>query len=82
MQKKLIHLIKLVKWFYIKKNFYPVLPNTWSPNYERNQEKKISVNLSNYKYFSFEENSQPDIIIINNGLKPCAKKIRGTVFIN
>ena len=65
-----------------QKNFYPILPNTLSPNYERNQEKTISVNLSNYKYLSFDENSQPDIIITNSGLRPCAKKIRGTVFIN
>jgi len=65
-----------------QKNFYPILPNTLFPNYEKNQEKTISVNLSNYKYLSFDENSQPDIILTNSGLKPCAKKIHGTVFIN
>lgn len=65
-----------------QKNFYPVLPNTLSPNYEKNQEKTISVNLSNYKFLSYDENSQPDIVLTNSGLKPCAKKIHGTVFIN
>ena len=65
-----------------QKNFYPILPNTLSPNYEKNQERTISVNLSNYKYLSFDENSQPDIILTNSGLKTCAKNIHGTVFIN
>jgi len=57
-----------------QKNFYPVLPNTLSQNYEKNQEKTISVNLSNYKFLSYDENSQPDIVLTNSGLKPCAKK--------
>ena len=65
-----------------QKNFYPVLPNTLSPNYEKNQEKTISVNLSNYKFLSYDENTQPDIVLTNSGLKPCARKIHGTVFIN
>ena len=65
-----------------QKNFYPVLPNTLNQNYEKNQEKIISVNLANYKHLSFDENSQPDIILTNSGLKTCAKQICGTVFIN
>ena len=65
-----------------QKNLYPILPNTLLPSYEKNQERTISVNLSNYKYLSFDENSQPDIILTNSGLKPCAKKIHGTIFIN
>ena len=65
-----------------QKNLYPILPNTLLPNNEKNQEKTISVNLSNYKYLSFDENSQPDIILTYSGLKPCAKKIHGTIFIN
>ena len=65
-----------------QKNFYPVLPNTLLPNYEKNQEKTISVNLSNYKFLSYDENTQPDIVLTNSGLKPCARKIHGTVFIN
>ena len=65
-----------------QKNFYPILPNTISPNYESNQEKIVSVNLTNYKFLSFDETCQPDIILTNSGMKPCAKKIKGTVFIN
>ena len=65
-----------------QKNFYPLLPNTLNQNYERNQEKTVSVNLANYKHLSFDSNSQPDIILTNSGLKTCAKKIHGTVFIN
>ena len=65
-----------------QKNLYPILPNTLLPSYEKNQERTISVNLSNYKYLSFDENSQPDIILTYSGLKPCAKKIHGTIFIN
>ena len=65
-----------------QKNLYPILPNTLSPSNEKNQEKTISVNLSNYKYLGFDENSQPDIILTYSGLKPCAKKIHGTIFIN
>ena len=56
--------------------------NTLNQNYERNQEKTVSVNLANYKHLSFDSNSQPDIILTNSGLKTCAKKIHGTVFIN
>ena len=65
-----------------QRNLYPILPNTLQQNSERNQEKTISMNLSNYKFLSFDENSQPDIILTNSALKPCAKKIHGTVFIN
>ena len=65
-----------------QRNLYPILPNTLQQNSERNQEKTISMNLSNYKFLSFDENYQPDIILTNSALKPCAKKIHGTVFIN
>jgi hypothetical protein len=65
-----------------QKNLYPILPNTLSPSNEKNQEKTISINLSNYKYLGFDENSQPDIILTYSGLKSCAKKIHGTIFIN
>ena len=65
-----------------QKNLYPILPNTLSPNYERNQEKTISVNLCNYKFLSFGENFIPDIILTNSAMKPCAKRIHGTVFVN
>ena len=65
-----------------QRNLYPILPNTLQQNSERNQERTISMNLSNYKFLSFDENSQPDIILTNSALKPCAKKIHGTVFIN
>ena len=65
-----------------QKNFYPVLPNTLSPSYEKNQEKIISVNLANYKFLSYDDDTQPDIIITNSGLKTEAKNIHGTVFIN
>jgi len=73
---------KACEMILFQKNLYPILPNTLSPNYEKNQERTISVNLSNYKYLSFDENSQPDIILTYSGLKPCAKKIHGTIFIN
>ena len=73
---------KACEMILFQKNLYPILPNTLSPNYEKNQERTISVNLSNYKYLGFDENSQPDIILTYSGLKPCAKKIHGTIFIN
>ena len=65
-----------------QKNLYPILPNTLIPNYEKNQERTISMNLANYESLSFDENSQPDIIFINSAMKSCAIKIHGTVFIN
>ena len=65
-----------------QKNFYPILPNTLSQTHENNQERTISMNLANYKFLSYDEKNQPDIILTYSGLKPCAKKIRGTVFVN
>lgn len=65
-----------------QKNLYPILPNTLVPQYEKNQERTISMNLANYGSLSFDQNSQPDIIFINSMMKSCAIKIHGTVFIN
>ena len=66
-----------------QKNFYPVLPNTLQPNYENNQERVITVDLSKYKYLNFDNyESPPDIILVNSGMKSFAKKIHGTVFVN
>ena len=65
-----------------QKNFYPILPNTLSPNYEKNQERTISINLANYKFLSYDEDTQPDIILTKSFLTTCAKKIHGTLFIN
>ena len=73
---------KACEMILFQRNLYPILPNTLQQNSERNQERTISMNLSNYKFLSFDENSQPDIILTNSALKPCAKKIHGTVFIN
>ena len=66
-----------------QKNFYPVLPNTLQQTYENNQEKIITVDLSNYKYLNFDNyESPPDIILTNSVMKPFAKKMHGTVFVN
>ena len=66
-----------------QKNFYPVLPNTLQINYENNQEKITTVDLSQYKYLNFDNyESPPDIILTNSAMKSFAKKIHGTVFIN
>ena len=73
---------KACEMIQFQKNFYPILPNTLMPNYEKNQERTISVNLANYKFLSYDDDTQPDIILTNSGLKSCAKKIHGAVFIN
>ena len=66
-----------------QKNFYPILPNTISQNYENNQEKVITVDLSQYKYLNFDSNeAPPDIILTNSVFKNFVKKSHGTVFIN
>ena len=66
-----------------QKNFYPVLPNTLQQRYENNQERIITVDLLKYKYLNFDNNeSPPDIILTNSAMKPFAKKIHGTVFVN
>ena len=64
-----------------QKNLYPILPNTLMANYEKNQERTISMNLANYNFLNFDDN-QPDIIFINSAMKSCAIKVHGTVFIN
>lgn len=66
-----------------QKNFYPILPNTLQSSYENNQEKIITVDLSQYKYLNFDNyQSPPDIILTNSAMKTFAKRIHGTVFIN
>ena len=66
-----------------QKNFYPILPNTLPQNYENNQERIVTVDLSQYKYMNFNNfESPPDIILTNSVMKPFAKRIYGTVFVN
>lgn len=66
-----------------QKNFYPILPNTIMQNYEDNQDRTITVDLSQYKYLNFDNyDTPPDIILTNSLMKTFAKKIHGTVFIN
>ena len=64
-------------------NFYPVLPNTTVQKYENNQERVITVDLSQYNYLNFDRiETNPDIILTNSTMKTFAKKIHGTVFVN
>ena len=66
-----------------QKNFYPVLPNTIQQNYENNQERIVTIDLSQNDYLNIDKfDSIPDIIITNSVMKTFAKKIHGTVFIN
>ena len=66
-----------------QKNFYPVLPNTLPSNYENNQERTVTVDLSQYKYMNFDSiEAIPDIILTNSVMRTFAKKIHETVFIN
>ena len=69
-----------------QKNFYPILPNTLpqtSDNNQINQERIVTVDLSQYKYMNFDKcESPPDIILTNSVMKTFAKKIHGTVFVN
>ena len=66
-----------------QKNFYPVLPNTIQQSYENNQEKIVTVDLSQYEYLRIDKyESSPDIILTNSAMKTFAKKIHGTVFVN
>lgn len=66
-----------------QKNFYPILPNTLQQNYENNQERIVTVDLSQNDYLNIDKfDSIPDIIITNSVMKAFAKKIHGTVFIN
>ena len=66
-----------------QKNFYPILPNTTVQKYENNQERVTTVDLSQYNYLNFDKiETNPDIILTNSAMKPFAKKIHGTVFVN
>ena len=66
-----------------QKNFYPVLPNTLPVNNENNQERVVTVDLSQYKFLNFDDNeAPPDIILTNTMFRNFAKKIHGTVFVN
>ena len=66
-----------------QKNFYPILPNTIQQNYENNQERIVTIDLSQNDYLNIDKfDSIPDIIITNSVMKTFAKKIHGTVFIN
>ena len=66
-----------------QKNFYPILQNTLQQNYENNQEKIVTIDLSHYEYLNIDKfDSIPDIILVNSVMKTFAKKIHGTVFIN
>ena len=66
-----------------QRNFYPVLPNTLQQAYENNQEKTITVDLSQYKYLHFGNfDTPPDIILTNSVMKNFTTRIKGTVFVN
>ena len=66
-----------------QKNFYPVLPNTLPVNNENNQERVVTVDLSQYKFLNFDDSeAPPDIILTNTMFRNFAKKIHGTVFVN
>ena len=64
-----------------QKNFYPILPNTIQQNYENNQERIVTIDLSQNDYLNIDKfDSIPDIIITNSVMKTFAKKIHGTIF--
>ena len=66
-----------------QRNFYPVFPNTLQQAYENNQEKTITVDLSQYKYLHFGNfDTPPDIILTNSVMKNFTTRIKGTVFVN
>ena len=81
--KELDTIEKACEMILYQKNFYPILPNTLLQNYENNQERIITIDLSQYKYLNFDNfETPPDIILTNSLMKTFAKKIHGTVFIN